>query len=559
MESESGQEWALRERLKELDTIREVSLRCHRATSRQELLDTVVPLIPRGWQYVDHAAALATVGALEVRTPGYIDTEWVQEEVLHLDGVAVGRVAVAYLRAFDASDEGPFLAEERQLPRSIALELESAMQRIAYEERIQYFAEHDAETRLLSRRGASLAIFDRVKREPDRPYGYFVLDLARVWEVNRLMGLEAGTALVREVARRLRGRFDGIVAREWRRFVFTVDDLTTEDLLPYLRDQIAPLLEEPFEVNDGASQVIIDFSIAAAHYPDHDRDPIAVSTLADSALGRAGVGHRRLVIADPARDGPSAFELGTLTDIRAAAAAGEFVLLYQPRVNRHAEIECVEALIRWDRGGRLVPPGEFLDVAEQHGLVRDVITPFVCFRAFNQVATSAAHGREVRVAVNLSPSALLAEECVELLATTIRLAGIRPDLVEIEVTESGVLADLERARATLVALRELGISVALDDFGTGYSSLSLLRDLPIDVVKIDRAFVRDVLASPTDAAIVRSTVAMAKAIGAVIVAEGVEDQPTAEWLIGEGVDSLQGYHFARPLVAEDIPSWRHHR
>ncbi len=542
---------ALRERLKEIDTLVRVSQACHAAQSLPELLDSVVGLAPLGWQFTDDAVSALELDGTRARSDGWVGTPWRQVEDLYVGGVLRGRFAVGYLREHPAADEGPFLAEERRLIGALAHEIEAAVERIEAEERLTFLANRDSETGRLNRRSLTRLILNRVAVEPERAFAYVVIDLTRFWELNRHLGLGAGNEIIKQVSDRLVARFGDTVGREARRFVMLVDDVPYEALRDFVRDEVIPLLDTPFEVAENPTPYGIGFSVAATHYPGQSRDPLTLASLADAAQARAG-GFRELVIADPELDLPEGFAVDSVTAIRAAAAAGEFTLLYQPKIDRSGEVHSVEALIRWERGGRLVPPSEFLDVAERHGLVRDVLTPFVLFRAFNQASAWAIEGHPIRIAVNISPSSLQSPELLEIITQVLKLADIDPGLVEVEVTESAVMANLAHAKDVLDALRAMGITVALDDFGTGFSSLALLRQLEIDVVKIDRSFVARALESEADAVIVESTIAMARAVGAKTVAEGVEDQATAAWLWDRGIDTLQGYYISRPIPPDEV-------
>lgn len=542
---------ALRERLKEIDTLVRVSQACHTAQSLPELIGTVVGLAPLGWQFVEDAVAALELDGTGARSDGWIGTPWRQVEELNVRGVRRGRFAVGYLHDHPAEDEGPFLAEERRLIGALAHEIEAAVERIETEGRLRFLASRDAETGRLTRGSLARTILQRITAEPDRPMAYVLIDLTRFWELNRHLGIGAGNEIIKQVSNRLVEQFGDVVGREGRRFVLFVDDVPHEALRDFVRDEVVTLLDTPFEVAGNTTPYGIGFSVAATHYPGQSSDPLTLASLADAAQARAG-GFRQFVIADPALDLPEGFAVDSVTAIRTAAAAGEFTLLYQPKVDRSGEVHSVEALIRWERGGRLVPPSEFLDIAERHGLVRDVLTPFVLFRAFNQASAWAIDGHPMRIAVNISPSSLQSPELLEVITHLLKLADIDPGLVEVEVTESAVMANLAHAKSVLDALRAQGVTVALDDFGTGFSSLALLRQLEIDVVKIDRSFVARALESEADAVIVESTIAMARAVGAQTVAEGVEDQATAAWLWERGIDTLQGYYISRPIPPDEI-------
>jgi EAL domain-containing protein (putative c-di-GMP-specific phosphodiesterase class I) len=218
-----------------------------------------------------------------------------------------------------------------------------------------------------------------------------------------------------------------------------------------------------------------------------------------------------------------------------------------------------EALVRWPHPQRgLLYPDAFLPAAEQAGLMRP-LTLVVLERALAACGRWTAAGRELGVAVNLSASNLLDASLPEEVAALLRAHGVAPEQLTLEVTEAVILANPLRSGEVLAAIRALGVAVSLDDFGTGHSSLSHVKRLPVDELKIDRAFVRDIAGDATDRAIVSSIVRLAHSLGLVVTAEGVEDETALEVLRGEGCDQAQGWLFARPLAEAAFADWLHAR
>ncbi len=237
-------------------------------------------------------------------------------------------------------------------------------------------------------------------------------------------------------------------------------------------------------------------------------------------------------------------------DLRGALDRGEFVLHFQPKVSAGArEVTGAEALVRWRHPARgLVPPGEFIPVAEATGL----IVPLGEWVLRAACAEAARWPRNLTIAVNLSARQFQQPDLPRVVAQALADAGLDPSRLELEVTESTVMGDAARALATLTELRGIGVSLALDDFGTGHSSLAYLKRFPFQVLKVDRAFVRDLPAGGEDLAIVRATIALARALGLDVVAEGVEGEAQAECLERNGCDALQGFYFSRPLPADAL-------
>jgi len=237
------------------------------------------------------------------------------------------------------------------------------------------------------------------------------------------------------------------------------------------------------------------------------------------------------------------------TDLRGALACDEFVLHYQPQVAVvSGRISGVEALLRWNRPGYgLVMPGEFLPAASEAGLIA-MIDEWVLRRACADAARWHASGLpRVRVSVNLSPTDLDKRGILGTVTEVLEQTGLDPKLLELELTESDLVEDLEAASSVLTALRALGVRIAIDDFGMGYSSLNYVKNFPVDQLKIDQSFVRDLGAVTQDAAIVRAIIALGHSLGMSVMAEGVETVAQLSTLMGEGCDEIQGYYFSRPV------------
>jgi len=252
----------------------------------------------------------------------------------------------------------------------------------------------------------------------------------------------------------------------------------------------------------------------------------------------------------------SVLELLTLeNDLRKALARNELVLYYQPKVDGATRmVTGMEALIRWmhpDKG--LIPPMEFIPLAEANGLIIP-IGEFVTGAACRQIKTWQAAGcRQMQIALNVSSRQFDQKNFTEVIRGILLDTMISPQCLALEITESTLMQNPEKAIQILTELKAMGIEIAIDDFGTGYSSLSYLKRLPLDFLKIDQSFIKNLASDPSDQAIVKATIAMAHGLNLKTIAEGVETEEQLSFLQEHGCDEIQGYFFSRPLPAEEIP------
>ena len=253
---------------------------------------------------------------------------------------------------------------------------------------------------------------------------------------------------------------------------------------------------------------------------------------------------------DPQLDEANRIRLETIQDLTTALDDHEFVLHYQPKIDvASGVIFGAEALVRWQHPTRgLLYPDAFLPIVEQVGLMH-ALTQEVLEAAVRQVAIWREAGLDVSVAVNLSASDLLDDSLADRIEKLLDDQAVPADALELEITESVIMLDAERARTVLDALRVLGCRIAIDDYGTGYCALAYLRDLPVDELKLDRSFLATISTHPRSAAIVRSTIELAHALGLQVVAEGIEDQATLDMITSFDCDYAQGYYFSRPVPA----------
>jgi EAL domain-containing protein (putative c-di-GMP-specific phosphodiesterase class I) len=315
--------------------------------------------------------------------------------------------------------------------------------------------------------------------------------------------------------------------------------------------QILAALQQPFTLPIMSPRM--SASIGIVTYPTHGDTAETLIQHADVALYLAKEHRNSAATYDAARDPYNPARLVLVSDLDRAVANDEFVLHYQPKVDtRTKELISVEALVRWQHPERgLLNPGEFIALAEHTGLIKQV-TLLVLAKAIRQIREWQDEGQPRAVSVNLSAANLLDSELVHDVIDILEHEDVDPSWLGLEITETTIMTDPERAMGTLRELAALGISLSIDDFGTGYSSLAYLRRLPVHEIKIDRSFVQYLARSGADAKIVQSTVELAHSLGFSVVAEGVEDQPALDLLAGYGCDQVQGFYLCHPQPAAQL-------
>ena len=320
-----------------------------------------------------------------------------------------------------------------------------------------------------------------------------------------------------------------------------------------IAQKVIASLNEPFQVDK--REIHSTPSIGIALFRDAQQSVHELLQRADLAMYQAKVqGRNTLCFFDPAMQAAASARSALEGDIRLALQRNEFLLHYQPVVNEQGEVMGAEALVRWMHPQRgMVSPGEFIPLAEQTGLILP-LGRLVMRLACEQLALWAAIPRTAgwSVSVNVSAKEFRHPHFVPQVLEILQESGADPSRLKVELTESLMLHDVEDSILKMQALRTLGVGFSLDDFGTGYSSLGYLKRLPLDQLKIDQSFVRDVLTDPNDAAIACTIVALAHSLGLKVVAEGVETPGQLDFLLRNGCRSFQGYLFGRPGPVESL-------
>jgi diguanylate cyclase (GGDEF)-like protein len=424
-------------------------------------------------------------------------------------------------------------------------------------ERSRQQALHDALTGLPNRTLLRRRLDDALTDPHARAVGLLLIDLDRFKDINDTLGHAYGDVVLQAVAGRLRAtvRSSDTVARlGGDEFAVLLPGIDGEESARQLADRALAAMEALIEV-DGVS-LDVDASIGIALSGAHGDDVESLLQNADIAMYSAKDRGLGVCVYDDSLNDHTPERLGLLGQLRRAIDIGELVLHYQPKVALPTVDVCgVEALVRWEHPQRgLVPPGEFIPLAEQTPLIRP-LTRYVLDTALEQCARWRDAGRVLPVAVNISARNLLDEHFVEEVQELLARWQVPASCLELEVTESGITADPDRARRILTRLAECGITLSIDDFGAGYTSLAQLKDLPVHQLKIDRSFIAPMTADPSNALIVRSVVELGHNLGLTTVAEGVEDAATCDTLGAMGCDVAQGYYVCRPMAAEQLEAW----
>ncbi|HEY0837728.1 MAG TPA: EAL domain-containing protein [Azospirillum sp.] len=381
--------------------------------------------------------------------------------------------------------------------------------------------------------------------------GVAFIDLNRFKHVNDTLGHHAGDDLLKLVARRLRNctRVADTVGRlGGDEFLVVAPDAADRTAGQRLAEKILYALSEPFSLY--GQEIYCGASVGIAFYPDDGETADQLLRNADLAMYHAkrNPEHRFLYYDEGMRD-ESNFTLGMESDLRRAIANQEFELYFQPKVDLEANrMIGAEALIRWMHPSRgTVSPAEFIPFAEDTGLIWD-IGAWTLYAAARALAGWMKQGLPVgTVSVNLSPRQFQDARLVGFVRSVIESSGVPPERIELELTEGAMIGDIEKAVTILNGLKDIGVKLSIDDFGTGYSSLAYLKRFPIDTLKIDRSFVRDIVKSATDPAIVSTIVNLADSLGFATIAEGVETREQADMLRLQRCNHIQGYLISRPL------------
>jgi len=389
--------------------------------------------------------------------------------------------------------------------------------------------------------------------------GVLLIGLDEFKAINSSFGHGMGDELLRVVAGRLRHcvrNVDTIARWGGDEFAALLQEMSRPEDAVFVAKRILYALSRPF-VHKG-QDIYVTASVGIAFVPEAGEDVEALLQHADAAMYRVkGLGGNNYQVYSPQMNVSLTDRLETANRLRRALKQEEFILFYQPQLDVHSgRVVGLEALLRWkDSAEGLRSPAEFIPILEETGLIVPV-GDWVLRKACTQArAWQYAGLSDLRVAVNLSPKQFRQQDLSKRVATILRETGLEPGSLELELTETVLMDDQQRSSKILSELKDMGSLIALDDFGTGYSSLGFLKAFPVDTLKIDRTFIRDIGADEEDRAICSAIVSLGQALKLHVMAEGVETEEQMEILRGQGCHLIQGFLFAKPMPPDDVWDW----
>ncbi len=426
------------------------------------------------------------------------------------------------------------------------------------EQKIYHQTHHDALTGLPNRLSFEEILQETIQKDtnPNTPLGVVLIGLDRIDEINGTLGHRLGDKIVQQIATRLSEgitRVEPVTRIATDMFMLLVPGMNADHAETVSRD-VLKCFDAPFRIDDVAADV--NAHVGVACYPLHGETVKLLMQHADVALYHARQSPVRYAVYAPDTDSHSTERLSLMGKMRRGLEDGEFQLFYQPKIClKTRRITHAEALIRWEQpDSGFVFPDTFIPLAEQTGNI-DRITSFSLATAMQQCSTWHKNGYPIKVAVNLSAKDLLDAKLTDRIGQLLSQHDMQPDWLILEITESAVMQDMQKAMDMLRQLNAMGIILSIDDFGTGYSSVAYLKKLPVHEIKIDKSFVMELSQSREDAVIVRSTIEMGHNLGFRVIAEGVEDEHALRLLSEFGCDLAQGYFFSRPLPVSEFEGW----
>nr|WP_106782638.1 EAL domain-containing protein [Lysinibacillus timonensis] len=491
----------------------------------------------------------------------FIHPEEFQKVRSAMESVLTSQKSVSTLGRVKIQDETWIWVESTLSPvlegdkvTSIVVVARNIAERKKLEDQLHYMAYHDSLTGLPNRRMFDKELEEQIQLSHEKNYHFALLyfDIDRFKIVNDTLGHNIGDLLLVEVSKRLKGQLppnDLFARMGGDEFALIVKNVTETSYVDNLAEKILASFEIPFYIED--NEINITASIGISLYPKYSSDPKELMKQADIAMYHSKEnGKNSYTFFEQINTMNKHDKLFLENDLRKALKNKELFIMYQPKVelNTNKIVGC-EAFIRWNHPQRgIISPMEFIPIAEESGLIVPV-GEWVIEEVLKQLNTWEI---KVPVAINLSLKQVLSRNLIDVVRNNMQKYKIDPKWIEFELTESVMMNDLATSLSLINELQNEGIKIAIDDFGTGYSSLAHLKRFPLDVLKIDQSFVKDIPNDEEDMAIVSLIISMGKFLNLTIVAEGVETEEQLQYLKEQGCDIYQGYYFSRPLTNEDM-------
>ena len=469
----------------------------------------------------------------------------------------VGGEAVGVLALY-AGEIGFFDSEEMQLLVQLAGDIAFALEHIGQEERLTFLAYYDALTGLPNRAlfHERLTQLLHAAKHGRTQVVVAAGDINRFRLINDTFGRQAGDALLREFAQRLKTIWpepDHVARISADIFAGALADVRDPSNIAYSIDKtVAAIIEAPFAVEGKELRIAITAGVAV--FPTDGEDADTLFRNAEAALEKAKESGERYLFYRPEMNSRVAETLLLENKLRQAIKKDQFVLHYQPKVDgKSGHVSGLEALIRWqDPETGLIPPVKFIPILEETGMILEVGQWAIRKALEDSRRWRMKDGRPPRIAVNVSPIQLRQRNFVEAVRRSVEDAGVEGCQLDLEITEGLIMRDIEENIQKLSAIREMGLQIAVDDFGTGYSSLAYLAKLPVNALKIDRSFIVTMTSNPQSMTIVSTIISLAHSLGLKVIAEGVDAEEQARSLRLLSCDEMQGYLFSRPVPPDKV-------
>ncbi len=439
---------------------------------------------------------------------------------------------------------------------AIGNQLGSYIKRKHFEKEISYVSKHDSVTGLSNRFQFDDTLMAAISlaKNRDQRIAVLLVDLNAFGAINEGMGHAAGDNLLKQVASRLipiANGSDNIARFLADQFVIVVHNVERISKINDIVKQVRKVVEPPFFVND--HKISITCSMGASFYPDDSDDVQSLLRAASIALTSAkssGRGGFQFCTAD--MNSRATTRVKMEHDLRESIETKDFMLYYQPIVDPNTMlVRGFESLIRWKNNGSIVSPLDFIPVAEQTHLIVPIGEWIIRTACEQSKIWNEKSSEPIFVSVNISAIQFKHAKVDSYISQVLKDTGLDPALLKIEVTETTLMDEVQKSVKLLQIIKDMGVKISIDDFGTGYSSLNYLRRLPIDYIKIDQSFVKDMISNENDASIVKTIIALTQNLGYQSIAEGVETKEQLDYLVGLGCDYIQGYYFSCPLDVED--------